>query len=91
VLAPGDPNNLVRDLNLSKRQAELLASRLKGRDHLNKYIEICFFCNHQNIFKEFFSEENDLVLCNDVCSFIQALGHQHDPTEWRLLTLQKLA
>jgi hypothetical protein len=27
-----------------------------------------------------------LLFCNDVCSVIEALGHQHDPTEWRLFT-----
>jgi len=35
-------------------------------------------------FKEFFSQENDLVFCNNVCSVIEALGHQHNPTEWCL-------
>jgi hypothetical protein len=46
--------------------------------------EICFFRNCQNKVKEFFSQKNDLVLCKNVCSVIQALRHQHDPTEWRL-------
>ena len=23
-------------------------------------------------------------VCNDVCSVTEALGHQHDPTEWPL-------
>jgi hypothetical protein len=71
-------------LSLSKRQAELLASGLKGWNFLHPYTEICFFRNYQSIFKEIFSEENDLVLCNDVFSVIEALGHQHDPTEWSL-------
>jgi len=25
-----------------------------------------------------------MVFCNDVCFIIEALGHQHDPTEWHL-------
>ena len=45
---------------------------------------MCFFRNCQNEFKELFSQENDLVFFNDVCSVIEALGHQNDPTEWRL-------
>jgi hypothetical protein len=54
--------------------------------------EMCSFRNGQNEFKELFSQENDLLLCNDVCSVIEALGHQRDPTEWRfLLTLHNLA
>jgi hypothetical protein len=34
--------------------------------------------------KEFFSQKNDIVFCNDVCFVIEALGHQHDPSEWHL-------
>jgi hypothetical protein len=34
--------------------------------------------------KEFFSQDNDMVFCNDVCCVIEALGPQHDPPEWRL-------
>jgi len=61
-----------------------LGSRLKGWDLLHQDSEICFFCNNQNEFKEFFFQENALVFCNNVCCVIEALGHQHDPTEWRL-------
>jgi hypothetical protein len=43
-----------------------------------------FFSNRQIELKEFFAQENDLVFCNDVCSVIEALGHQHNPTEWCL-------
>jgi hypothetical protein len=32
----------------------------------------------------FFSQENDLVFCNDTCSVMEALGHQHNTPEWRL-------
>ena len=34
--------------------------------------------------RNFFSQENDLVYCTDVWSAREALGNQHDPTEWRL-------
>jgi hypothetical protein len=29
-------------------------------------------------------KKKDLIFCNDVCSVIETLGHQLDPTEWRL-------
>jgi hypothetical protein len=32
----------------------------------------------------FFSQENDLVFGNDICSVMEALGHQHNTPEWRL-------
>ena len=82
--SPMDLNHLVCDLNLLKKQAELLGSRLKGLNLLHQDSKICFFCNHQNEFKEFFCQENALVFCNNACCVIEALGHEHDPTEWRL-------
>ena len=51
---------------------------------LHKQTEISFFRNHQNDLKEYFPQGNDLVVCNDLCSLLNAVGHQHDPTEWRL-------
>jgi len=80
---PMDLNHLVCDLNLLKKQAELLSTRLKGWNLLHQDSEICFFRYHNNEFKEFFCEENALVFCN-VCCVIEAHGHQHDPTDWLL-------
>jgi len=34
--------------------------------------------------KEFFSQDSDVVFCNDVSSVIEALGYQHGSTELRL-------
>jgi hypothetical protein len=79
LLLTTDLNN-VCDFNLSKKQAELLGSRVKGWNLLHQDV----FWNCQNKFKNFFSQENDPVLCNDVCSVMEALGHQHNPTERRL-------
>ena len=33
---------------------------------------------------EFFSQGNDVVFCNDICSRMEPLGREHDPTEWLL-------
>ncbi|UYV63640.1 hypothetical protein LAZ67_2005138 [Cordylochernes scorpioides] len=35
-------------------------------------------------FQDLFSQENDLVYCNDVVSLMEVLGHDHDTEEWRL-------
>jgi hypothetical protein len=45
-----------------------------------------FFHNCQNEFKEFFSQESNVVFCNDVSSVTEALGHQHISNELRLFT-----
>ncbi|UYV71170.1 hypothetical protein LAZ67_8001999 [Cordylochernes scorpioides] len=84
LLTKGDSNDLVRDLDLSKKQSELLGSRLKGWNLLHKGTKVCFFRKRQDEFQDFFSQENYLVYCNDVVSLMEALGHDHDTEEWRL-------
>ncbi|KAJ4437685.1 hypothetical protein ANN_17830 [Periplaneta americana] len=79
-----DLNDLIRDLNLSKQQAEGLASRLKGWNLLQKDVRICSYRGHHSDFKDCFSEENGIVFCNDICSVMETLGLQHRPDEWRL-------
>ena len=81
-LTHGDLKNLDRDKNLSKKQAELLGYRLQVWNLLVQDTEIYFFHNRQNEFKEFLSQQNNLLFWKDVCSVIEALRHQHDPTEW---------
>jgi hypothetical protein len=48
-------NDLVRDLNLSKEQAQLLTSRLKGWNLLEKGTKICYYCQRQHEFQHLFS------------------------------------
>jgi hypothetical protein len=36
--------------------------------------EICFFHNRQNEVKEFFSKENYVEFCNNICCVMEALG-----------------
>ncbi|UYV81646.1 hypothetical protein LAZ67_20001789 [Cordylochernes scorpioides] len=43
-----------------------------------------FFRKRQDEFQDFYSQENDLVYCNNVVSLMEALGHDHDTEEWRL-------
>ena len=84
MINQADLNDVIRDLNLTKQQSELLCSRLKGWNLLEKDVRICEYCTRDRYFKEFFSEENSLVFCNDVCSLFHALGHDHEPHKWRL-------
>jgi hypothetical protein len=43
-----------------------------------------FFATARMNLNVFFSLENDPVFCNDICSVMEALGHQHSTPEWRL-------
>jgi len=42
LLNQGDLNDIIRDLNLSKKQAELLGSRLKCPNLLRQNTKVCF-------------------------------------------------
>jgi len=86
LLTQGDLDNFVCELNLSKKQAELLSSRLKGWNLLHQDIKVCFYCGHHEEFKDFFSLEDGVVFCNDVCSVMEVLGHEYNPDQWRLFT-----
>jgi hypothetical protein len=54
LLIQGDLNDLERYLNLSKKEAEILASRLKGWNLLQQGTKVCLFRNRQDEFKCFF-------------------------------------
>jgi len=73
-------------LKLSKRQAKILGSRLNGWNPLHQETEMCFY-SYRGLHKEFmdfFSQEDGVVFCNNVCSVIEVLGHEYNPDLWRL-------
>ena len=85
LLTQGDLND-IRDLNLSKEQAELLGSRLKGWYLLCQDTKVCFYGGRHEEFKDFFSLEDGVMFCNDVCSVMEVLGHEYNPDQWCLFT-----
>ncbi|GBM14537.1 hypothetical protein AVEN_101176-1 [Araneus ventricosus] len=84
LISQSDFSDLVRDLNLSKNQSELLASILKEWNLLEKETKVCSFRKWQQDFQDFFSRDGDVIFCNDVDSLFKALGLQHKPQDWRL-------
>ena len=71
-------------MNLSKKQAELLGSRLKGWNLLRHDIKVCFYRGRHEEFNDLFSQEDGVVFFNDVCSVMEVLGHEFNPDQWRL-------
>ena len=59
-------NDLVRDLKLSKRDAELLASRLKEWIVLDRSVRVCYYRDRNKELVQFFSEEDSICFCNNV-------------------------
>jgi len=62
-------NDIVRDLKLSKKQAELLSSRLKGWNLRRQDIKVYFYCGHHEEFKDLFSQEDGVA--GRWCSVLQ--------------------
>jgi hypothetical protein len=83
LLTQMDPNDIVRDFNLSKKQVEILGSRLKGWNHLRQDTEVYFYRGRLEKFMVFFSKENVVVFCNDICSAMEVLGHEFNPCQWQ--------
>jgi hypothetical protein len=92
LLTQGDLNDIVHDWNLSKKQADLLGFRQKLWNLLQQHTDVCFFHSHQNEFKEYFPQGNDLVFLNDLCSLTDLLDTNTIKLSGvYLLTLQELA
>ncbi|GFY34201.1 uncharacterized protein TNCV_2505041 [Trichonephila clavipes] len=84
LLTQEDLEDLIRDLKLSKKQSEMFGSRLKGWNLLQRNTKICTYRSRHSQCKDYFSEENGLVFCNDISSLMETFGSEHNPIEWRL-------
>jgi len=45
---------------------------------------LCFYRGRHEEFKNFFSQEDGVLFCNDVCSVMEVLVHEYSPYQWRL-------
>ena len=84
LLCQADLNYLVCELNLPKRKAELLGSRLQQWNLLRPSTRISVYRKRHNDFSAFFSSEGSLTYCNDVEGLMNKLGNQYSPIQWRL-------
>ena len=79
-----DLSDLIRDLNLSKKSAELLASRLQERNFLQAKTNVTFYRNREDNFLPYFKQYEKIV-CNDLELLIMELGIVHyEANSWRL-------
>ena len=84
LFSQGELNDLTRDLYLFKESSELLASRLKEKNLFHPGTLIIYKKCHIE-FLPYFTQENDIVCCNDVAGRLRQLGaQQYDPQDWRL-------
>lgn len=77
-------DDLVRDLGLTKSNAELLASRLKEWNLLDPTCSITTYRNRHRVFAPFYEVRNNLCYCKDIDGLFNEIGIAHIPNEWRL-------
>lgn len=80
-------SDLGRELGLSKEAHELLASRLKEKNLLEKGAKITVYRNREHEFRAFFTYDKslELVYCNDIAGLLNSLKDNiYEPEEWRL-------
>jgi len=61
-----------------------LRSRLKGWNVLRQDTKLCFYHGRHEEFKDFFSQEDGVMFCDDVCSVMEVLRHEYNPDQWLL-------
>jgi len=74
-------------LGLSKEAHELLASRLKEKNLLEKSAKVTLYRNREKEFTSFFTHDKaiDLVYCNDIAGLMNTIKDGiYKAEEWRL-------
>ena len=84
LFSQAELNDLTRDLNLSKDASQILASRLKEKNLLQKNTNFAWYRNREYEFTEFFCQEKAVVYCNNVGGLVEKFGLTYQPTVWRL-------
>ena len=67
-------NDVIRDLNLSKDQSQILASRLKEKNLLTYGRSVSYNKSRESSFRQFFKVEDPFVFCSNVESLLVQLG-----------------
>ena len=76
---------MVRDLDLSKQAAEILASRLNEKHVLHSSAKVAYFRKSDELFITFLKEEKQLIYCDNVPGLFGQLGIlSYNSEEWRL-------
>lgn len=83
-LSQAELNDWIRDLELSKKKAELLASRMQQSNFLAPGVKVTYYRNRNKLFSRHFSKKDNICYCNDVPALFLEFGTSYDATEWRL-------
>ncbi|KAK9881157.1 hypothetical protein WA026_014507 [Henosepilachna vigintioctopunctata] len=64
-------NNLVRDLGLSKKASELLASRLYEKFQLEQGAKVSYLRSRESAFQHFFRSADRFVYCHNLADLMK--------------------
>ena len=77
-------NDLVKDLDFSKRKTEILGSRLQQWILLQKDVKNIIFSIMSKYYVRILYMDGDLVFCNNVGMLMTEVSIEHKTEEWRL-------
>lgn len=77
-------NDLVRDMSLSKEKAELLASRLKENNLLEKNVRVSHYRKRNFNLATCFKVDGPLCYSHDINGLFTNLSETHVVSDWRL-------
>lgn len=77
-------NDLIRDLDLSIRQAELLGSRLKEWIFLAPNTNVSVQRKRNKEMASFYSNFENICYCNDIETLMSELNIPYETQDWRL-------
>jgi len=83
-ITEGELNDLIRDLELPKNKAELLASRLQQWNLLHHSVKVTTFRTRNQEFEQFFKTLGYFTYCKHIDGLMDAMHMRHSPQQWRL-------
>lgn len=83
LFSQGELNNLVRELNLSKREAEYLGSRLNEKGCLANGTTTTYR-HREEPFCQYFCKDGTFVYCCKIIELMQKFEIDYNPNDWRL-------
>ncbi|KAI6647085.1 hypothetical protein LOD99_8922 [Oopsacas minuta] len=84
MVEDGELNDLVRDLDLSKDKDELLASRLKQKNLLDKDVLVSHNRKRNFDLAQYYTTDGPLCNCNDIEGLYANVLQEHSTSDWRL-------
>lgn len=83
-ITQGELNDLIRDLDLSKKQAELLGSRLQGWNLLASGTKVSVYRRRQDDLLQFFDKVDSFCFCTDIEGLFNCMQCEYKSTDWTL-------